>query len=132
MFQAYGNYWKNYFNFKGRSRRAEYWWPTVINAIIGVVLYFLLIGQLMAAYVSGVEVMGSFGQILTIIGLLFGLANIVPGLAVTVRRIHDTGRSGWWWFISCIPVIGSFILLVFLVQPGTQGENQYGADPKAV
>ena len=61
---------------------------------------------------------------------IYGLAVMIPGLAVTIRRLHDTDRSGWWWLICLIPIIGVIVLLVFLATDGTSGQNQYGPDPK--
>ena len=56
---------------------------------------------------------------------------LIPGIAAVVRRFHDIGKSGWWYFIAFVPCIGIFPLLYFLVKPGDVGENQYGPDPKA-
>jgi uncharacterized membrane protein YhaH (DUF805 family) len=67
---------------------------------------------------------------LPVLGSLYGLAVLVPGIAVGVRRLHDTGRTGWWWLISFIPLIGTIWIIVLFVLPGDQGANQYGADPK--
>jgi uncharacterized membrane protein YhaH (DUF805 family) len=69
------------------------------------------------------------------IGLLsgiYGLVVIIPSLAVTVRRLHDIDRSGWWIFINLIPLIGAIVLLVFAVSEGTPGNNRYGPNPKGV
>jgi uncharacterized membrane protein YhaH (DUF805 family) len=62
---------------------------------------------------------------------LYLLATFLPSLAVTVRRLHDTGRSGWWWLIAFVPVIGAVVLIVFMCLEGTHGPNAYGPDPKA-
>ena len=85
---------------------------------------FNLIVAVLLAIVDGA--MNSPG----VLGLLYSLFVLLPALAVTVRRLHDIDRSGWWIFISLIPVVGSIILLVFLVQDGQAGHNQYGANPK--
>lgn len=105
---------KKYAVFAGRSRRKEYWMFCLFNLIVAVLL----------AIVDGA--MNSPG----VLGLLYSLFVLLPALAVTVRRLHDIDRSGWWIFISLIPVVGSIILLVFLVQDGQAGHNQYGANPK--
>jgi uncharacterized membrane protein YhaH (DUF805 family) len=63
---------------------------------------------------------------------LYGLAVFIPSLAVGVRRLHDTGRSGWWLLISLVPIIGIIVLIVFLVQDSQNGTNQYGENPKGV
>lgn len=66
----------------------------------------------------------------SILGTLYMLAVLVPGIAVGVRRLHDTGRSGWWLLIALVPLLGAIVLLVFLVQDSQPGENQYGPNPK--
>ncbi|MEU5288131.1 DUF805 domain-containing protein [Streptomyces sp. CA-278952] len=104
---------KNYAGFSGRARRKEYWMFALFNFIIAVVL--------------------------TVLGLaidtqipyyLYLAAVLVPSLAVMVRRLHDTGRSGWWFFISFVPLVGAIILLVFLASEGKPETNQHGANPK--
>lgn len=105
----------NYAVFGGRARRAEYWNFVLFNLIIAIVLYF-------------VSSMVLKSQLLYTI---YSLATLIPSLAVTVRRLHDTGRSGWWWLIAFIPVIGWIVLIVFTIQEGTHGSNPYGPDPKA-
>ncbi|HUF12280.1 MAG TPA: DUF805 domain-containing protein [Longimicrobiales bacterium] len=106
---------RDYAKFDGRAHRQEYW-------------MFFLINLLIMVGISIVEsVLGSFG----IVGIIYGLAVLIPGLAVGVRRLHDTGRSGWWLLIGLIPVIGVIVLLVFLVQDSEPGPNQFGPNPKA-
>ena len=63
---------------------------------------------------------------------LWGLATLIPNLAVGVRRLHDTNRSGWWMLIVLVPLIGIVVLLIFDVMEGTKGPNRFGPDPKAV
>lgn len=86
----------------------------LFNLIIGIVLLFT------ESLVGGPGVLYS----------LYTLAVLIPGIAVSVRRLHDTGRSGWWLLISLIPLIGAIVLLVFMVLDGTPGQNQHGANPK--
>lgn len=124
MMEAVRLFFKNYTKFQGRSRRAEYWW---------VQLFFLLI-SIAAMIVMGIfAAMGDIGimiaSILYIILLLASLACLIPGLAVSFRRLHDTDRSAWWLLIALIP-FGSIVLLVFFCLEGTQGPNKFGADPK--
>ena len=105
---------KKYAVFGGRARRKEYWMFLLFNIIISFVLGF-------------VEVLaGGSG----IVYMLYSLAVLIPSTAVTVRRLHDTGRSGWWLLISLVPLIGVIVLLVFTVQDSNPDENQYGANPK--
>lgn len=105
---------KNYAGFSGRARRQEYWMFLLFNMIIAFVLGFI----------EGI--FGSPG----IIGMLYSLAVLIPSIAVSMRRLHDTGRSGWWMLIGFIPVLGAIVLLIFFVQDSMQGENQYGPSPK--
>ena len=90
----------------------------------------MVIGAATGGFSGGIEYMTtmSFGLILY---LVVGLALIIPSLAVAVRRLHDTNRSGWWVLIALLPVLGALVLLVFMVLPGTVGPNSYGEDPKA-
>lgn len=130
MINAYKNFWKNYANFSGRSRRADYWWAMLCQAIVGGVLGILMTIMVTAAIVQETP-MGAFGILIVIVYVVFALASIVPGLSVIVRRLHDTGRAGWWFFITFVPAVGSIVLFVFMLLEGTAGENQYGPDPKA-
>jgi uncharacterized membrane protein YhaH (DUF805 family) len=123
---------KQYADFSGRARRKEYWMFALINAIIVIVLQFVdgLLGTGMnTAAATGTGV--SFGVSLGILSGLYSLAVLLPGLAVAVRRLHDTDRSGWWLLIALVPLVGGIVLLVFFVLAGTAGQNKYGADPKA-
>ncbi len=106
---------KQYAVFSGRARRKEYWMFFLINFAISIAI----------SIIEGM-VLGT-----TFIGLIYALAVFLPGLAVTIRRLHDTNRSGWWFLIAFIPFIGAIVLFVFLATEGTSGENQFGADPKA-
>jgi uncharacterized membrane protein YhaH (DUF805 family) len=106
---------KKYADFSGRARRTEYWLFVLFNMVIAVLL-------------SVIDyVLSSPG----IIGLLFALAILLPSIAVGVRRLHDTDRSGWWLLIAFVPLIGGIVLLVFFVLDSTPGDNKYGASPKA-
>lgn len=102
--------------FTGRSRRKEYWTFTLVNVVIGIVINIL--GSIISQTLFG------------IIGLLFCLALIIPGIAVGIRRLHDVGKSGWWLLISLVPVVGVIVLIIFLVTDSQAGSNQYGANPK--
>ncbi len=111
---------KKYAVFSGRARRKEYWMFMLFNFLIGVVLSFIdgATGSLDAE--SGMGLLGG----------IYSLAVLLPALAVTVRRLHDTNRTGWWVLIGLIPVVGFIVLLVFLVSAGKPEANQYGANPK--
>lgn len=111
---------KKYAVFSGRARRKEYWLFALFNLIIALVLGFIDGAAGLADAQSG------FGPL----GGLYTLAVLVPGIAVSVRRLHDTDHSGWWLFISLVPLIGAIVLLVFMVRDSQQGQNQYGPNPK--
>jgi uncharacterized membrane protein YhaH (DUF805 family) len=107
---------KKWSDFSARATRTEYWMFFLFNIIIAIVLGVID------------TIIGSPG----IIGLIFALALLIPGIAVAVRRLHDTDRSGWWLLIGFVPLIGGIVLLVFLVLDSTPSENKYGANPKLV
>ena len=119
---------KKYAVFEGRARRKEYWYFALINVLIFIPL--LIIGLIMAVATSSSEQNIYFG-LMYIPVLLYGIFIFLPSLAVTVRRLHDTNRSGWWYLINFVPWVGGIILLVLTVLDGTRGPNQYGPDPKA-
>jgi uncharacterized membrane protein YhaH (DUF805 family) len=114
--QWYVKVLRQYADFEGRARRTEYWMYTLFTVIIAIVLTVLDLAL--------------FGQPTGVLGLIYSLATLLPSLGVIVRRLHDTGRSGWWFLISFIPLVGAIVLLVFLATEGTRGPNAYGADPK--
>lgn len=111
----------NYFNFEGRARRKEYWMFSLIHIIIFFVLGFF--GGIFS------DVNDDFG-IGFILIILYFIATFLPSLAVTVRRLHDTGKSGWYYLVTFIPYIGSIWLFILTVIEGDHGTNQYGPDPK--
>ena len=109
---------KNYAGFSGRARRTEYWMYSLINIIIFAALFALSFTP-------------KIGILFLVLYILFGVANIVPGIAVAVRRMHDQNKQGAWVLIGLIPFgIGAIWLLVLLCTSGTVGPNQYGPDPK--
>lgn len=113
---------KKYATFTGRAQRAEYWFFVLfyILIFIGLTLIDSVTGTLNPWY--------GFG----LLGGLFALAMLIPSIAVGVRRLHDTGRSGWWMLIMFIPLVGAIILLVFYVLDSAPGDNAYGPNPKTV
>src|SRR3954468_7338693 len=112
---------KKYAVFSGRARRKEYWMFFLFNLIITFVL--ILIDSLMGT-ISPQSGLG-------LLSGLYSLAVLIPSIAVTIRRLHDTGRSGWWILISLVPVLGGIVLLIFMVLDSEPGANQYGPNPKA-
>jgi uncharacterized membrane protein YhaH (DUF805 family) len=120
----YLDVWRGYFDFSGRSRRKEYWYFTLFHTILAIA------GELLAA--ASYNENTTIGTVFGIIVLLYILASLVPSLAVSVRRLHDIDKSGWWFFVSFIPVIGGIWFLVLMCTDGASGPNQYGPDPKAL
>ncbi|WP_395634325.1 DUF805 domain-containing protein [Flavobacterium sp.] len=112
---------ENYANFNGRARRSEYWYFALMNFIVLVVAAIL--DSTLGLNFSPLP----YGYLY----LVVALGTFIPGLAVAVRRLHDVGKSGWFYFIALIPIIGAIWLLVLFFTEGNQGENQYGPDPKA-
>jgi uncharacterized membrane protein YhaH (DUF805 family) len=109
---------KNYVVFSGRAGRTEYWMFALFNLII------LLVLAILAAVTRSFFFWLLYG--------LYALAVLIPGLAVTWRRMQDTGRHGLWILLGLIPFVGGIILLVFMILPGTQGPNEFGPEPTAV
>ena len=112
---------RKYAVFSGRSRRKEYWYFVLFNVIIGVALSVLdaLIGTYNPS--AGIGLLGG----------IYSLAVLVPSIAVSVRRLHDIDRTGWWVLIALVPVVGAIVLIVFHVLDSTPGPNRYGPNPKA-
>ena len=106
---------KKYAVFEGRSRRREFWFFTLFVYIVLFVLYVV-------DYMLGTGILST----------IFGLAVLIPSLAVGARRLHDTGRSGWWQLLYLLPAIGAIVLIVFFVLDSQPGTNAYGPNPKGV
>lgn len=125
--EAVKGFWAIYGEvFAGRMRRSQYWF----------IQLFLVITNLAAAAIDLVLLGFDTEQFMAnggggIVGLIWILVTIVPALAVLIRRLHDTSKSGWWALIGLVPVAGAIILLIFTVQDSTPGENRYGPSPKA-
>ena len=110
---------KNYAVFSGRASRREYWMFTLFNLIFAIVAAIL-------DNVLGIAMKETgYGPIY----LLYALATLIPSLAVSVRRLHDTSKSGWFLFVGLIPCIGGIWLLILMITEGDVGRNTYGADP---
>ena|SRR5689334_2430202 len=109
-------YWKRvvlerYAQFEGRSGRAEFWWYFLAGVIISIVFNILI----------------AIASFFWVIYIIYGLAVLIPGLAVAIRRLHDTDKSGWWILLALIPLVGIIVLIVFWATEGTPGPNQFGA-----
>jgi uncharacterized membrane protein YhaH (DUF805 family) len=112
---------KNYAGFSGRARRQEFWMFVLVNFVISLVLGII-------DAVIGTRTDSGLG----LLGAGYSLAVLIPSIAVAIRRLHDTGRSGWWILIGLVPCVGFIILIVFYAMEGNRGDNQYGPDPKLV
>ncbi len=108
--------------FTGRARRKEYWYYFLINFLIITALLLLdnMLGTLDQEAGMG------------LLSGIYALAVLIPGIAVAVRRLHDTDRTGWWVLIALIPIVGPIILIFFLIQDSTTGSNRFGPNPKGV
>ena len=115
----------NYANFKGRARRKEYWMYVLVQSIIMIALMILdsILG--LDFELQGISL--GYGY-LYLIGVI---VHFIPSLAVLVRRLHDVGKSGWFYFIFLIPIIGIIWLLVLYCTEGQKQDNKWGPDPKA-
>lgn len=105
---------KKYATFEGRACRSEYWYFILFIFIASLVL------QVVDLAITG-----------GLLYIIFALATLVPCLAVAVRRLHDTDRSGWWYLIGLVPVVGAIVLIVWFCSRGSVGDNSFGADPLA-
>ena len=111
---------KKYASFSGRARRKEYWMFVLFNFIVAFVVGFI------GGFLAGATNVGAFA----FLGTIYNLAVILPSLAVLCRRLHDIGKSGWWWLIGLVPFVGWIVILVFCCSDSQPGENQYGPNPK--
>tara|TARA_B100001964_G_C13964437_1_gene479132 strand:+ start:321 stop:719 length:399 start_codon:yes stop_codon:yes gene_type:complete len=120
--QHFVNALKKYAVFSGRATRSEYW-------------YFVLFYSIFAFVISVVEgfvpVSSGSGKFMWL-SVLYMLVMILPSFGLVFRRLHDTGRSGWWWLINLVPFVGVVVFLVFMCLDSAPGENQYGSSPKGV
>ncbi len=110
---------RQYARFAGRARRAEYWWWTLFATLVG------LAAAVLDVAVTG-GALGETGPIATVVGL----ALLLPNLTVTVRRLHDTDKSGWRVLWGLLPIVGAILLIVWCVQDSTTGVNDFGPNPK--
>ena len=113
------SYWKQvvlerYAQFTGRSRRAEFWWYFLANTIVYIVLNILI----------------AVSSIFWVLYVIYALGVLIPGIAVGIRRLHDTDKSGWWLLLVLIPIVGLIVLIVFWATDGTRGANDYGMSEK--
>jgi uncharacterized membrane protein YhaH (DUF805 family) len=140
--QSVKHVFSNYATFQGRASRSEFWWWYLFTAIISLIVfipampwYIEVINAANSQTGNAVMVLppvtglASLGLILSAV---WSLAVLIPTIAVAVRRLHDTNKSGWWlllWFLSCCFGIGAIILIIFWVMASTPGPNRFGEGP---
>lgn len=140
--QSVKHVFSNYVTFQGRASRSEFWWWYLFTAIVGLILILPALPWYSEYVNSAMSQAGDTVQSLpapsglAIVGValssIFSLAIFLPTIAVAIRRLHDTDRSGWWlllYFLSCCFGIGFIILLIFWILPGTPGPNRFGEGP---
>jgi len=110
---------RRYTQFSGRASRSEFWWFQLFIVIVSIPLYVL-------SFIAGYTGSSTLALVSTGLSVILWLAVIVPLIAVTVRRLHDTDRSGWWYLLMLVPFVG-LIVLVFMLLPSTPGDNRFGA-----
>ena len=120
---------KQFSDFKGRARRKEYWMYSLFQVLIGFSLY--LISFIFFTNVLDYDNEKGLNSSLLLFAL-FLMLHFIPNIAIAVRRLHDTGKSGWWYLLSLIPYIGPFILFILLVLESSEEENQWGVNPKLI
>ena len=116
--------WQRATDFSGRSRRTEYWMFQLFNVLAALALGLLAFGcGVLVSEKDGINFLAmSMG--------MFGFVSFIPALAITIRRLHDIGKSGWWYFIAFVPLIGGLVLLIFTVLDSDPDRNEYGPNPK--
>ena len=123
--QSIKSVFSKYADFSGRATRSEYWYFYLFNFLVVMVYYIALFAML----VSGSRDSSAAGY-LSVMFIIYALVMTIPSLAVTVRRLHDTGHSGWWIFLNLIPVIGSIVLFIWFITDSDPDTNEYGDNPK--
>lgn len=125
-----------YASFTGRARRSEFWW-FFLFWWLGTVIFNLIDNAAGLVLKFGSDTIETSGGVITftssglgILSTIWGLALVLPFISVAVRRLHDTNRSGWWWWIQLIPCIGFIVILVFMLLDSTPGDNRFGSNPK--
>ena len=111
---------KKYCCFSGRARRKEYWMFVRFNFIAALVIGFV------GGFLAGLTNVTAFA----FLGTIYNIAVIVPSMGLLFRRLHDIGKSGWWWLIGLVPFVGWIVIIVFCCLDSQPGDNQYGPNPK--
>lgn len=121
---------KHCFDFSGRARRKEYWYFLLVWVFVCVVLQFVLNVLEVLSDPAGSGWLEGLQLVLGMSSLVYFMAAFIASISVAVRRLHDTGRSGWWWLITLVPLLGLLIFLLFVCEDSERGANRYGPSPK--
>lgn len=134
MIEAVKHVFSNYVGFSGRAGRPEFWWWVLASLIIGSILTLIDINVLNSGAFEVSTAPGAFKFSVQagILGGIWSLVTFLPALAVTVRRLHDTDRSGWWILLALLPVIGWVVLIYWYAKRGSEGANRFGSGPAVV
>lgn len=117
--EAISTCFNKYVTFSGRATRSEYWWFALFNILVSVALNVV------------VQAIGPESVALSLVAAVVSLGLFLPGLAVSVRRLHDIDKSGWWLLVGLIPLIGFILLLIWFCTKGSVGENRFGFPPQS-
>lgn len=115
MIESYKRFWHNIFNFSGTSNRADYWWPIVINYVLGMLLMYVL-EKMLGHPINDIYTWGDWT--VNFVVLVIGFVVWIATLSLQFRRLHDTDRSGWWILITLIPIIGQIWFIILMLLPG--------------
>ena len=127
LFEAVKSVFSKYATFQGRASRSEDWFFYLFNILLEIGL--LIVGLILGAIVGdGTGALAGMG-IAYVLLCIYGLIALIPSISVFVRRMHDIGRSGWWYWLALVPLVGVIVLLVFLLTGSDRGDNQYGPEP---
>ena len=135
FFESIGICIIKYAVFTGRASRSEFWWWSLFQFLIVAAFDAMVIPQQIRELVNTASTgvippLDTTQATVQLIGTLFSLVLFLPTVAVTVRRLHDIGKSGWWYFYGLIPLLGWFSMLAWMCRKGTEGSNRFGADPQ--
>ena len=124
MMDAVKSVFGKYATFSGRARRSEYWFFVLFSTLVSILL------SILRGLLGGSDGGSALGMVFGFLSGIWGLAVLIPSLAVEFRRLHDTGKSGWFILLDLVPLVGWIILIVFLAADSQPGTNQYGPNPK--
>lgn len=130
MIKATKSYFTNYFNFKGRTSRAEFWWAALGIFLLSFIVYFIAglifgIPDQNTTIESTEALKAYFSNGFVIISIILALLLIIPSISISVRRLHDINKSGWWYLITFVPYVGGLVLFIFCLLPSVNKDNKY-------